>query len=624
MINKLGGINMPKIRSSFDEQERKLFTKITLEKLKEGKYKREIAKILGISELATKKIVEQLISGGKITQEEIDQAIQERELRDRENDPDRKKILEGLKQGKNITEISKGVRFKPARVGEIVRELIQEGKITQREIDEAREQFGPRAELKEKVCKLFKQKKTYEQMKEELGISTYTISKMKKELLQEGRLTEDDFVKEVGTANDSDGQEVEKRDTVSVFIKEEVHVLLLRGLSDMLIKKELNKPRVVILKCIEALKAEGKITSEIIEDAKQERRLRDKEKVYRLSMQGYSQKEMVEQILYSYLSYIQELIKELKKEGRLTDKKIQNAKFENNEKENREFVLERLRKGWTRQDISDADPNGYLTVGKVKGIEKRLIEEGVISEEEIKKARKARMPEKKKEKKKENIGPYDEKIRRLFLFGFSQNQISQILELNVKYVANRKAILKMQKKLTQIRINNAKENREKNVEERRRKIEKMLDDLDFSDLEVFNEHIEYCKALRHVEDVDEKDVNLLAEVIETTPESITLSNISFITSEIIKRKGQHAGIQFMNRCITTLDEGSEERKKLEEGVKELKIFFKKQEARRMLDENYAIEYIADVLTLRTIDVIDLKRVQEQEEKRRREQKGQEK
>lgn len=109
-------------------------------------------------------------------------------------------------------------------------------------------------------------------------------------------------------------------------------------------------------------------------------------------MQGYSQREIAGQIKYASQLYVQKLIGQLKKEGRITNEMIEEAKFENNEREIKEYVLRKLREGYSQQEIADSDENGFLDRARVERCKDKLVAEGAITDEEIKRAKKKRRP----------------------------------------------------------------------------------------------------------------------------------------------------------------------------------------------------------------------------------------
>lgn len=69
---------------------------------------------------------------GKITEEEIGRAAEEKRKNEKDNDPITLKILEGLRAGKTCTEIAKEINFGSARVVKRKDKLIEERKSNSR------------------------------------------------------------------------------------------------------------------------------------------------------------------------------------------------------------------------------------------------------------------------------------------------------------------------------------------------------------------------------------------------------------------------------------------------------------------------------------------------------------
>ena len=130
-----------------------------------------------------------------------------------------------------------------------------------------------------------------------------------------------------------------------------------------------------------------------------------------------------------------------------------------------------LKQGYSHGEIAENDPNGYLTHSNIWRYKKKLVEEGLITDEEIEKAKEKVKRMKAKKRKIESKGPFDERMVKLFKLGFTQEQIARILELNVGYVYKRREILILQKKLTKAEIKTARKFREDEADERRKRIQ---------------------------------------------------------------------------------------------------------------------------------------------------------
>ena len=99
------------------------------------------------------------------------------------------KILEGLKEGKTYREIADSLMITTTRVSDIKIKLVEEGKITQEEIDNAKQ--GKREEIKSWVLELIKDRKLYYEIAKITGLSYSALMEIKQELKQEGKLNFD-------------------------------------------------------------------------------------------------------------------------------------------------------------------------------------------------------------------------------------------------------------------------------------------------------------------------------------------------------------------------------------------------------------------------------------------------
>lgn len=124
---------MPVYNVVFSEEERNEYSNLTLEMLKEGLLDTEIARNIGISPQTVKKLKEELIRNGKITQKEIDVAREEvKRKQDDEKEEEMKKVLQGLQEGKSNLEIAEEFSIEKTKVSKIKRKLIERGDITRR------------------------------------------------------------------------------------------------------------------------------------------------------------------------------------------------------------------------------------------------------------------------------------------------------------------------------------------------------------------------------------------------------------------------------------------------------------------------------------------------------------
>ena len=534
------------IKVLFTEQEKEEYKTKTLKLLKEGKYCKEIAGLFGVSEKTVLLIRDNLIKEGKITKQEIDIKIKERKLKEKEQNLDRKIILQGLKEGKNYREISKTVSFSEKTVSNIAKKLMQEGAIRQDKINMAREQ---RSEV----------------------------------------------------------QEEKKSITINDQIKQRALELFLEGVSTPTIKHELGIELDSDYRKIKnELIKEGKISQSEINEAIQNKRKKDKEKVYSLLLRGFSQREIASLIKYSNQSYVERLISELVDEKRITKEKIEKIRQEENQLI-KKYILKMLRKGYTNAEIAENDENGYLTESNVRRYIKILIQEGQITKEEINNAKSKRKPLKNRQKKLDTVEPHDDRILKLLNLGFEQKQIAKILDTSEYYINSRKKILVMRKQIKDPELKKLKNKREENARKRRQILEESMAAGEKLDIQKAKDHIEYCKAKIELGEEQAEDIKLLGLVIQHTPELITFSNINFIVSYFTKAEKLQDAVKFINICLANCKGDEEKTKKLFEAKKIINLNMKKRDAIRMLKLGYMpLGNIVEETGLSMKEILELK------------------
>ena len=590
------------LRVRFTDEEKIEYKSITLNGLKQGQTFTEIANHIGISNSMVSAYKRELVAKGAITEEEIEIAKAERKQREKEENPDRKKVLQGLKQGKTYRDISRGVSFSEARVSQVAKELIQEGKITQDEIDKAASENDKKAKLEMRIMQLVNEGKKYREIEEIVGYGYGTIRPIIQKLEREGKV-------KYKKARRNEGRELQTE--IDDELIEECLKFLLIGLPPESIQKNLNIEVGIFKEVKKRLIADGKITPAIISEKRAEKKAKDKERVYVLLLRGYSHREIMSDLKYVALGYVQELIRSLKAEGRITDKQIEEAKFESNEREIREYILKGLREGYTQQEIADKDETGYLSREKVKWYKDKMVAEGLITEEEIRRAREKRETERRIEKRKSTVKEDDVRILKLFELGFPQEKIANAIGASAGYVSNRKQALFLRKEISRTRIKNLRGKLETKAEKRREEITKRFREGQDVKIDTVKDHIEYTKAKFDIGEVEEKDIDLLSEVIKITLELITPGNVNLIITYYTREGDFNQAINFVNKCIAECGNSEQMLAKLTKAAKAIKLSEKKRNAKRMLEAGeYSLEVIAAETRLSTIEVIKLKKKME--------------
>lgn len=584
----------------FTEEEKSEYLKMILQALYEGKSYTEIAEHIGISATTVQRFKDKLIQNGEITQEQIKEARQMRKQDQKENNQDRQKILEGLREGKNIRQIANGVSVKECRVSQIIRELIKEGKITQEEIDETRKRLDTSEEEKEIVYEFLMKKISMKEISRITGYNYEKVREIKRTLAREGKIDSGKYIPEIIPKDSGDD--------IDEDLKQSIIELYLQGYTSLIICKKLNISSLVEFNRIrEVLLKEGKITKEQIATARKEKAKQDEETVYRLLLKGYTQGDITREVEDMSIDKINRIRVKLEAEGRITKEDIERYKFENNEKKILEYVLRMLKQGYSHGEIAENDPNGYLTHSNIWRYKKKLVEEGLITDEEIEKAKEKVKRMKAKKRKIESKGPFDERMVKLFKLGFTQEQIARILELNVGYVYKRREILILQKKLTKAEIKTARKFREDEADERRKRIQGPGEEK--SKIKDVNTHIEYCKAQLKLGEFYPKDIVLIIQAVQYTPELMTNSNINFVITAFTRNQEPIRAIKFLNICLNILDkDDTERRERLLRAKQEVELYMKRLEAQKLLNlKYYSIEDIAKTTGLRVGEVLKLQK-----------------
>lgn len=584
----------------FTEEEKSEYLKMILQALYEGKSYTEIAEHIGISATTVQRFKDKLIQNGEITQEQIKEARQMRKQDQKENNQDRQKILEGLREGKNIRQIANGVSVKECRVSQIIRELIKEGKITQEEIDETRKRLDTSEEEKEIVYEFLMKKISMKEISRITGYNYEKVREIKRTLAREGKIDSGKYIPEIIPKDSGDD--------IDEDLKQSIIELYLQGYTSLIICKKLNISSLVEFNRIrEVLLKEGKITKEQIATARKEKAKQDEETVYRLLLKGYTQGDITREVEDMSIDKINRIRVKLEAEGRITKEDIERYKFENNEKKILEYVLRMLKQGYSHSEIAENDPNGYLTHSNIWRYKKKLVEEGLITDEEIEKAKEKVKRRKAKKRKMESKEPFDERMVKLFKFGFTQEQIARILELNVGYVYKRREILILQKKLTKAEIKTARKFREDEADERRKRIQGPGEEK--SKIKDVNTHIEYCKAQLKLGELYPKDIVLIMQAVQYTPELMTNSNINFVITAFTRNQEPIKAIKFLNICLNILDkDDTERRERLLRAKQEVELYMKRLEAQKLLNlKYYSIEDIAKTTGLRVGEVLKLQK-----------------
>lgn len=163
---------------------------------------------------------------------------------------------------------------------------------------------------------------------------------------------------------------------------------------------------------------------------------------YELLMQGYNYKEISNRIPYTQEFYFARVTKKLRDEGRITDKDIEEAKFNRFQKRRMEAVLICLQRGFNYQETADFDKSLKLTTQQYRDCKEKLVETGKITEEEIKDERKLTNELRMAQRAEEYEGPHDKEIIRLTNNKLSSLKIASELGVTRSYVTARQRAIR--------------------------------------------------------------------------------------------------------------------------------------------------------------------------------------
>lgn len=446
---------------------------------KQGFTDSEIARMptIEIVQATVSKYVREGISLGIIDEDEISIARIERKKLEKEQNPDRKRVLEGLRRGELDTEIAKDTTVGDIQVGNIRKSLVKEGLITQEEIDEAR------------------QKKMEEQRKRE---------------------------------KDS------KKEEDKIIDKEKLLSYLILGYDTIDVKKKMGNPsKETYEQAMNELIEEKRITLEEIREYRNKKEMKDKEIVFQELKRGMVQREIAK-IIKTSLSRTQTYIEKVKKEKNISDEDILRWK---NEKESsaekrKNVVLDGLEKGLTSKEIVNQYPKQKLTVSNVKNIIRLLIEEGIITKGKIQEYRQKRVEENKR-KNKEKLNQFEKEMLNYLKNGYEKKEILDLSGKSKDYINMVIRKLKEKGKITEKEIEQArirrKEEKEKAelkkvMQEMEQQIDHLKREIDSEirfgreptqeKLEKMREYINLCQERYQKENITRPELFYLGQVLQ--------------------------------------------------------------------------------------------------------------
>ncbi len=354
-----------------------------------------------------------------INRTEIEEAKQTRKQTQKDNDPNRIRILEGLRRGESDKIIARDTTIKVQQVRNIRLELIAEGLITQEEVDKAKE----KAEIERQ--QRLKQKKTKDVDEEQLLqylILGYNTTNIRRKL----EISYEQYKK-----------------IVNKFIKEK------------------------------------RITNDEIRANRAKRKKENKQKVYEGLKNGMSQR-AISEMIDETLVVVQNIIKSIKEEENISDEDINRWKNQvpSSLEKRKEVILEGLKNGLSRKEIIERYPEQQLNGDNVKNAINILKREGKITDDEIKRYRKDQRTTANIEKIDIQFTLEDEEILKYLREGYEVKKIASLIKKSVSYTYKKISFLCDSNRITREEIEQVRIDRQTQIERDKKEHLEDIQDID--------------------------------------------------------------------------------------------------------------------------------------------------
>ena len=293
-------------------------------------------------------------------------------------------------------------------------------------------------ERKEKTLEMLKNKKSISQVSNELQVSTATVLRYIRELIQEERITEDEIYK---TPRGVRNQKIDRNNEEYILIRSEIIKYLKMGWSTKAISKELNVTSYYMNIFMREITTKRFMTSAEISEDRARKKEEDLELLVKIVNEGLTVKHYGELRPELSVQTIASYIKELIDAGRISREQIDEnfkksiskarlASMPMTIEEQKAFIIDKLNKGYSIPEIIEADTTGTLTRERVIKRRNELIAAGLVTEKDIQKFKNARQKSMIVEKHDELIGIIMNYVRQ----GFDFAEIAIILECSKSYI----------------------------------------------------------------------------------------------------------------------------------------------------------------------------------------------
>ena len=535
-----------------------------MEYIKEGLPQTDIAKLVNTKPETIAYIIKRFKQYGLITQQEIEEAREERSKKIRSNDVRKEQVLEQLMQGRTKKDLASELGLSETTLKVIQDSLIDEGRITQNQIEEAVEKQGKQAQKRNKVIQMLMQGYKYEDICQEVGYSHQTVSKIKKQAIRDGRLTEEEY-QQAKKQRQSIPEKTEKQnEKENTAIEQQVLELLRKGKCMYFMRKKTGLSRDNIQSIVKKLIKQGEITQSEIDIASKEDAKEAEKKVLIGLKKGYSQRAIVgmfEKGEYT-IAYVRARIQNLKEAGQITDKEIEEykCKAEQVQIELQEFILGAVEQGLTLTTMTELGKDKNYTKSMIQHAIVKMKQQGAITEKDIKQGRKIR-EESKHLKTQEGREKKEKEIIYLLMVGLSGKEIGEKLGYSEATVNSYVSRLRKQGKVSDEEIRKSRQRRR----EEQKKSKDNKRDLERTDL---NSFLRIAKLYLNKKDYQDS-INIL---------------------------------KFSKQFLS--DE--EDLLRIDQALETIYLYISKIEADQMMNQGYSIEEIQERTKLSLEEIIELR------------------
>ncbi len=470
------------------------------------------------------------------------------------------------------------------------KQLIAEGKTTEEAINEARKQKKEEAKKNDsnpfKVLAGLKEGKSKKEIGTELGIDKNRVKDYEDMLIENGLITREEIKearekRKVAAAEEAKKQ-AEDIQEIDEDLKDRILGLLNLGIDSQRLCNNLNISNTILKKIKKILIKEGKITEEQIRENKAKRTIQDKNTVLELLFKGYMFTEIAIQIPLGNRRYVERIVENLKNEGLITDEQIKKARVERKETVRRKIIIDGLKQGLTYDEIAEEGRTKRLTKKIVSDIKAQLVSEGSITESEIIEAKEKRKRIK-REENKDKEKPDDEKIRKLDHLGFNTDQIGIIIGRGKWYIVKRRGVMEKKGIINRKGIRTNTKNRIPNAAKRLKQIERVISFKADLDDKIVQDQIDYEKAMAQLGETQLENIKLLARVIPMSSELVTPGNVNFVSTYLTRSNKVREALRFMDECIVTVNHEKDSMVRiLNKGKEEIERHMKRQEEQAIL------------------------------------------